>query len=259
VVRHHKILSEVKSGMDHEASKRFFVKSVNASPDVMFDDRGNVVYTKAGMKFVRDFDKKHPERQIKDRFENAMALRGNPLQDWALLEQFQTVRTGFTERGLSVEDAQTNGEHVNNMLAMATDLRVRAKIIVHDVCETATTDFSKPFVERHDMAETKVRLEKIAAAILFQNEPELFQLWMEYEEKAGWEDHLVKEIDNMEHQVFVSRALEQGLPSYMHPSFVEALHDTMRHRMKSPLFRDIARDVAMKSGGVALLPAPKPD
>lgn len=260
VERHQLILSQAKAGMDEEAAKRFFVKSVNANRDIIFDDHGHVLPSKSGWKLIHTMDKTFPERAITDRFLNVITMPEAEIVDWALHEQFNVVRTGFTERGLALDDAQTNGEHVNNMLAMATNNTVQAKIVLHDMVETETTDFSKPTVLMHNLGETKVRLEKMGAALLFQNEPVLYQLWMEYEDKSTPLDYLVKELDNLEHQKFVTEALNKGLPSYMHPSFVEAIQDTMKSRMKHPHFQRLATDIAMQSsGGTLLLPAPEHD
>lgn len=252
VERHKRILSEAKAGMDEDAARRFFIKAVNANPDIIFDDKGHVLPSKSGWKLIHAMDKKFPEREITDRFLNVITMPDKDILDWALAEQFNVIRTGFTERGLSLDEAQTNGEHVNNMLGMADDNIVQAKIVLHDMVETETTDFSKPVVQAHNLGETKVRLEKMGAAILFQREPILFQLWMEYEDKATALDYLVKELDNLEHLVYVNDAMQNGVPNYMHPSFVEAIHDTIAQRMRHPHYESIARDTSMR--GPAAIP-----
>lgn len=260
VEQYRDILLEAKAGMDENAARRFFVRSVRQSNDLTFDNQGNVVPSMAGWKLIDGMDKAHPERDILHRYMNALTTPGNPLMDWALAEQFNVIRTGFTERGLHAGDAQTNGEHVNNMLRMSNDTLVSAKIVIHDIAEVATTDFSKPFVEENNLANTKDRLEKIAAAILMQREPALYQLWMEYEDKATWRDRVVKEFDNLEHLIYVGHALKEGLPHYMHDSFIEAVRDTVEKRMQSPHFEMLARSASMTShGGFPLLPPPDLD
>ncbi len=257
VAQHKEILSQARSGADIEAARRFFVKEVNHNNDLTFDNQGNVVPSTAGWRLVDAMNKACPEREILDRFMNVITMPGNPVMDWALDEQFRVIRTGFTERGLFIEDAQTNGQHVNNMLAMSGDNLVRAKIILHDMAESMTTDFSKPFVEQNNLAETKIRLEKMAAAILFQKEPAFFQLWMEYEEKTTWRDRLVKEFDNLEHLVHVSQHMPPEVPRRIQESFVEAVEDTIRNRIKNPYFLALAITASMSGiGGVLQLPAP---
>lgn len=255
------ILKAVKPDLDEAQARKQFIRMVRDNSDIMFDDQAKIVPTTRGWKAIHAINKQFPEREISDRFLNAITMpdgaADQPILSWALAEMFGVTRTGFTEKGLMPHEAQNNGEHVNNMLAMADDTLVRAKIVLHDIAEGLTTDFSKPLVAKHGLGETKERLEKIAAAILMQKEPALFQLWMEYEDKATWRDTLVKELDNLEHEIYVGEVLSSGVPEYMHAPFIEAVQDTVRERMKHPHYQRLARDCSNGNPSEILaLPAP---
>jgi len=123
----------------------------------------------------------------------------------------EVPRTGW--QIYSVADPETVTDHAFRVAVMAlhyckeNTLRCVGMALVHDLPEVITGDIAvRNKKQDQDVTdEEKRRLEQAAAKQLFEKQPELYDLWLEYDENKTPEAKLVHDLDKVE---MVLQALE---------------------------------------------------
>lgn len=238
---------------DHE----HFFKALENNPDLAIDNKGRIFPSSQGWGLIVEVAQRFPDRKIIERFDFAVKLTPKNRFEWALGEMANIKRNGFVQRGIDAEYAQSNAQHVNNMLRMSNDPLIQIKIILHDLAEDLTTDFSKPDMAKEGMAEAKPRLEFMAAMIIMQAHPHFFKLWEEYEHKSTWRDNQVKQLDHIEHLVETMRCIDQESTDSMKVRFRATIQDTVQLRLRDGLLKDLGTEISRTQRNCLLLPAPE--
>lgn len=119
-------------------------------------------------------------------------------------------RRGLIQRGYAQEEVESVYDHTRNMSRMLGKIfrensearssfpgnRAR-KILVHDIGEAITTDFTPRDMDRISAGE-KVRLEDLAMKLIFGEDSPRYRAYVSYKNKATRDDELVKVTDTLE-------------------------------------------------------------
>lgn len=149
--------------------------------------------------FISEIDSRFPKRSIKDKFNKFASAKPKERLDLAYTELASTVREYCYQLNVPEYLWQSVDEHQNNMVEILDFIGgsddAKDQAVIHDVCETLTSDFTP----RDDITkEEKLRLEELAANIVFEAYPQERAVWDEYEQRVTLASQETKDADFLE-------------------------------------------------------------
>lgn len=167
--------------------------------------------------FIERIDGLMPERGIAARFNEVAALPPEKRLDYVLEKLKSTWRSFCPQLGVPRDLWQSVHTHQENMAKLITTLnwgeRAREIARLHDVMEGITSDFTPRDPIRKAQ---KLKLEQIAADLVFEAHSEKRALWDEYEARKSISAIGVKEADLLE-LAATCLHLEKQVPSVRKP------------------------------------------
>ena len=151
---------------------------------------------------IRGVDQDHPDKKIMESFD--LFLSTNPDDRPALAKQKrkETLRRGYSVRGIPIEDTETVDQHVMDMKELAVIWlydypqkglpRLVACMDKHDDPEVITTDIipGDGIKSSH-----KASMEYAGIKVIYEVEPHSVALWCEYADKLTLASHTSKDMD----------------------------------------------------------------
>jgi len=164
--------------------------------------------------FIADISARFPDRDpsILDRFKNFDQMPSEERPSKALKASKSEPRRGMMQRGKLEEEVQSINCHSRKMVRILNEIfktsnRLKEeypnslsriiKILIHDIGEVLTTDFT-PKDEINISSEEKMKLQNMAMALIFENYPEHYNAYIEYVEKKTIDDKIIKVLDVIE-------------------------------------------------------------
>lgn len=162
--------------------------------------------------FIKSVSSRFPERKpsILERFTTFSwcPVEQRPMLALQLLKT--EPRRGLMQRGYNQESVESIYDHSRKMSRLLGRIfkedneaklkfpgnRAR-KILVHDIGEAITTDFTPSDLDRIS-AEEKVYLEDLAMRLIFEANPARYAAYVSYKNKETLDDELVKVADTLE-------------------------------------------------------------
>lgn len=162
--------------------------------------------------FIKSVSAAFPERKpsILERFVTFSWLPPEQRPMLALTLLKEEPRRGLMQRGYAQDQVQSVYDHSRAMSRILgkifrenSDIREKfpgnraRKILVHDIGEALTTDFT-PHDLKRITAEDKVRLEDLAMKLIFEAHPARYEAYVAYKNKETRDDALIKVADTLE-------------------------------------------------------------
>lgn len=187
----------------------------------------NNFFTREEWSFIKEISARFHERtpSILERFTRASWCDAGLRPMLALLLLKDEPRRGLMQRGYAQEDVETVYEHSRNMSRLLgrifkdnSDLKEKypgnkaRKILVHDLGEALTTDFTPQDMKRIS-AKEKIALEDLAMRLIFETDVMRYDAYISYKNKETIDDDLIKVIDTLE---FLEDIRKSGVRSEIH-------------------------------------------
>ena len=169
--------------------------------------------------FINKIDARFPGRRIAENFADFLERDARMRPLIAAFKMNFVDREGWNEIGVKPR-VQSLQNHVETMLAMLHHLtqddldakHIAAMIEIHDIQETVTSDFTW---DDDITKDEKLRIERLAINIIFENHPEKIALWEEYAAKQTPAAKWANDIDKLE-TVYEAETLEEKNPDIRH-------------------------------------------
>lgn len=184
-------------------------------------------------KFIADIDARFPQRKIMENFIDFLDREPRFRPGIAAFRMNFVDREGWHEIGVKprVQSLQnhvrTNLEMVRHLTPAGMDKNQLALMNEdHDTSEVITSDFTwdDPITK-----EEKLRLERLAIKVIFENEPERIKRWEEYVAKETAVAMMLNDFDKLEN-IYEAEVIEPANPhlqSILH-TWKENVWDTLK-------------------------------
>jgi len=177
-------------------------------------EKPEIIFDANGWQFIADISARFPDRNpsILDRFKSFYQIPAEERPSEALKASKSEPHRGMMQRGKSEEEVQSINCHSRKMVRILNEIFKTSsslkekypnslgriiKILIHDIGEVLTTDFT-PKDKINISSEEKIRLQNMAMALIFENYPEHYNAYIEYVGKKTIDDKIIKMLDVME-------------------------------------------------------------